>query len=99
MAPAELWVQQCNNLFASGIETLDAVTCCADTLKRLHLLDLHCHASREALDRLGALTQVYLSLLLECIPSEHGQALFVLVHVARIGSWGCFGRCHDSCGW
>lgn len=58
MGVAELRVQQCNNLFLAGSEALDAVTCCAGTLRRLHLLDLHCHVSRDALVRLGALTQV-----------------------------------------
>jgi hypothetical protein len=55
---AELRVQQCNNFFASGTETLDAVTCCATKLKKLHLLEMRCHASNHALACLGALTQV-----------------------------------------
>lgn len=55
---AELRVQQCNNFFASGTETLDAVTCCATRLKKLHLLEMRCHASNHALACLGALTQV-----------------------------------------
>jgi hypothetical protein len=55
---AELRVQQCNNFFASGTETLDAVTCCATKLKKLHLLEMRCHASNHALACLGTLTQV-----------------------------------------
>jgi hypothetical protein len=50
-------VQQCNN-FGLGSEALDAITCCASKLKKLHLLEMRCHASNHSLACLGALTQV-----------------------------------------
>lgn len=57
---AELWVQQCNGLFPAGSDSLDAISCCAGSLRALHLMDLHSHVSGLALAGLSSLTRVRL---------------------------------------